>query len=125
LALVKAICSRYDGYKRNPWNEIECGHHYVRAMSSWGLLIALSGFYYNLADNEISFAPKVHEDDFTCLWTTGRGWGVYRQQKEKESGRIIPRIQVLGGNMDGVKVKAAGLVWTIEEAPFLWPSWQR
>ena len=115
LALVKAICSRYDGYKRNPWNEIECGHHYVRAMSSWGLLIALSGFYYNLADNEISFAPKVHEDDFTCLWTTGRGWGVYRQQKEKESGRIIPHIQVLGGNMYGIKVKAAGLVWTIEE----------
>ena len=42
LSVVKAVRDRYDGFRRNPWNEVECGHHYARAMSSWGVLLALS-----------------------------------------------------------------------------------
>ena len=43
LAIVKAVRDRYDGERRNPWNEVECGNHYARALSSWSLLTALSG----------------------------------------------------------------------------------
>jgi uncharacterized protein (DUF608 family) len=43
LSIVKAVRDRYDGLRRNPWDEVECGHHYARAMSSWGVLLALSG----------------------------------------------------------------------------------
>jgi non-lysosomal glucosylceramidase len=32
---VENIRARFDGEKRNPWDEPECGHHYARAMSSW------------------------------------------------------------------------------------------
>ena len=42
LSIVKAVRDRYDGLRRNPWDEVECGHHYARAMSSWAVLLALS-----------------------------------------------------------------------------------
>ena len=50
LAIVRGARDRYDGVPRppigrNPWNEIECGGHYARAMSSWSLLLAASGFH--------------------------------------------------------------------------------
>ena len=43
LAIVRGVRSRYDGRRRNPFNEIECGDHYVRAMAGWSLLTAWSG----------------------------------------------------------------------------------
>ena len=40
LKIVHAIRSRHDGYKRNPFNEPECGHNYARSMASWNCLLA-------------------------------------------------------------------------------------
>lgn len=34
LEAIKNIRDRYDGKKRNPFDEAECGHHYARAMAS-------------------------------------------------------------------------------------------
>lgn len=42
-AVLDGVWGRYDGARRNPYNEIECGDHYVRAMSGWTLLQARSG----------------------------------------------------------------------------------
>jgi len=33
----------YDGTRRSPWNDIECGDHYARSMSSFTLLTLISG----------------------------------------------------------------------------------
>ena len=38
--VVADIRARYDGVKRNPFDEAECGHHYVRALASWSVLKA-------------------------------------------------------------------------------------
>jgi uncharacterized protein (DUF608 family) len=84
LSVVKAVRDRYDGWRRNPWNEIECGHHYARAMSSWGLLLALSGFSYSGVDMKMGFEPKLYLDNFRTLWTTGSGWGSYAQRLKTE-----------------------------------------
>ena len=36
--VVKDIRDRYDGEKRNPFDEAECGHHYARALAAWTVL---------------------------------------------------------------------------------------
>ena len=43
LAIVRGVRARYDGTRRNPFNEVECGDHYVRAMAGWSLLKAWTG----------------------------------------------------------------------------------
>jgi len=80
LSVVKAVRDRYDGLKRNPWNEVECGHHYARAMSSWGLLLALSGYSYSAPEMRLGFDPAVYPEDFRTVWTTGGGWGTFSQR---------------------------------------------
>ena len=47
LNVVESTRRRFDGERRNPWNEPECGHHYARAMASWGCFMAWSGFRYS------------------------------------------------------------------------------
>ena len=80
LAIVEAVRDRHDGIRRNPWNEVECGHHYARSMASWALLLALSGFHYNCSKDYISFAPVIIAKDFHCFFITGKGWGSFIQK---------------------------------------------
>jgi len=42
-AVLDGLWGRHDGARRNPYNEIECGDHYARAMSGWTVLQARSG----------------------------------------------------------------------------------
>lgn len=35
VRVVKDIRDRYDGFKRNPFDEPECGNHYARTLSAW------------------------------------------------------------------------------------------
>jgi hypothetical protein len=85
LAVVKAVTDRYAGYNRNPWNEVECGHHYARAMASWAVKLALDGFTYDLVERWLGFAPKINAGHYTCFWSTNSGWGEYSQDLESQS----------------------------------------
>ena len=79
LSIVKAVRDRYDGRRRNPWNEVECGHHYARAMSSWGVLLALAGYSYSGPEGRLGFTPLVSPEAFRCFWSTGNAWGSFEQ----------------------------------------------
>jgi len=84
LEVVKAIRERYDGEKRNPWNEIECGSNYARTMASYGLLLAFNGFIFDLSQGIIGFNPiHLHNGRFQSFWSLGTGWGVYRQAPDR------------------------------------------
>lgn len=75
LKVVKAVRGRYQGYNRNPWNEIECGSNYARSMASFALLPILSGFEYDLPHGRIGFNPIEKKEHFRCMWSLGTGWG--------------------------------------------------
>ena len=79
--VVASIRDRYDGIKRNPWDEAECGHHYARAMASWSLVPALSGFHYSGVRQSIRFDPVIKEERFAACWTAGTAWGAYYQDR--------------------------------------------
>lgn len=113
LSLVKAVRDRHDGYRRNPWNEVECGHHYARSMSSWGLLIALSGFQFDMSCKEMRFRPAMEQDHFTSFWSTGLAWGTYSQNKNQDTGEYEAEVKVLYGDASGMKVIACGKEWTL------------
>jgi non-lysosomal glucosylceramidase len=74
---VSDIRRRYDGIRRNPWDEAECGHHYARAMASWSGLVALSGFAYRGAERSVTVRPRWRERPFRSFWSMGTGWGLF------------------------------------------------
>ena len=97
VAVVKAARARHDGTRRNPWNEFECGNHYARAMSSYALLLALSGFHINAAEGRLSFAPRVHTEDFRCFFSTNTGWGLYSQSVRGRAAAVS--LEILYGSV--------------------------
>ncbi|MCX8171890.1 MAG: glycoside hydrolase family 116 protein, partial [Candidatus Bathyarchaeota archaeon] len=86
LEVAKAVRDRYDGEKRNPWNEIECGSNYARSMSSYALLLALSGFKFDMIRGWMEFnPPRILNGFFRCFWSTGTGWGTFEIKAEEMS----------------------------------------
>jgi hypothetical protein len=71
LQVIQNIRDRYDGRKRNPFDEAECGHHYARAMASWASILAESGFHYSGVDQSIEFTSKPGR----YFWSNGGAWG--------------------------------------------------
>lgn len=74
LRVVRAIRNRFDGMKRNPWNEFECGSNYARAMASYALIPILSGFEFDMPNKHIGFKPYT-DKEFKCIWSVGGAWG--------------------------------------------------
>ena len=77
LECISQIRARFDGERRNPWDEAECGHHYARAMAAWSGFLAASGFRYRGQKRRIEVAPRLAVENFRSLWTSGTGWGTF------------------------------------------------
>jgi uncharacterized protein (DUF608 family) len=74
LEVVRLCRRRYDGSVRNPFDEIECGHFYARALSSYSLLQALSGARYDAVEKKLTLHPAIAED-FRAFISTATGFG--------------------------------------------------
>jgi uncharacterized protein (DUF608 family) len=89
LTIVKALRSRYDGRTRNPWNEYECGNWYARAMSSYSLLGALSGFRYSAVERTLWFGPRLNIRPFKSFFSAASGFGVIALDGKSVSVHMI------------------------------------
>jgi hypothetical protein len=94
LETIKNIRDRYDGLKRNPFDEAECGHHYARAMASWAAIIAESGFLYSAVDKSIKFTDKPGK----YFWSNGSAWGMCEIAKDGKGINIT--FEVLHGKVE-------------------------
>jgi uncharacterized protein (DUF608 family) len=89
LKCIKNIRDRFDGEKRNPFDEPEYGHFYSRAMASWSSAIALSGFHYSGIDKSMEFTAKPG----TYFWSNGYSWGSCKVENN------VVQLQVLKGSL--------------------------
>jgi hypothetical protein len=95
--IVAAVRSRYDGKKRNPYNEFECGHWYARAMASYALIGGLTGIRYDAVEKTLYVSPSVKGDFRSFLCTeTGYGTAVIKD------GQVF--VEIAEGNIEIQKI---------------------
>ncbi len=94
LEIVRVCRKRYDGVRRNPFNEYECGHWYARALSSYALLEALSGVRYDAVDKALRLRPGAPAASRSFLCTdTGYGMATVKDGKASVEG-VVGKIEV-------------------------------
>lgn len=91
------------GYSGNPFGDDECGKFYARAMSSWSLLLACSGFIYHALDRRIGFRPMWRPNNHRSFFTTAEGWGLFSQRRR--GGNQVSRIEVRWGRLELSEVR--------------------
>ena len=122
---VAAVRERFDGARRNPFDEAECGHHYARALASWGVVVALTGFGYDGRSGVMSFAaadppalageplpgePPGGEPEpgpAVWFWANGSAWGTVRQSFDAAGARAVA-LEVLHGSVRVARVLVGG-----------------
>jgi uncharacterized protein (DUF608 family) len=88
LAILEGVRGRYDGTRRNPYNEIECGDHYSRAMAGWSLLQAYTGNSADVIDERLAIGQRAGRAPLLA----GTAWGA-----TAIDGDTV-RVDILGGS---------------------------
>jgi len=104
LSCIRDVRARYDGRKRSPYDEAECGHHYARAMASWAAVLALEGFHYSGVTKTMTFAAR----DGVFFWSNGYAWGRCEFRGNGKQTKV--RLTVRGGELqlDRFRVRGGG-----------------
>lgn len=74
LEIIAGVRDRYDGEKRNPFNEIECGNHYARSMATFTYIPLFEGFKFDMVNGMIGFDP-ITKGYFKGMWSLDPAWG--------------------------------------------------
>lgn len=93
LKVYEYIRDRFDGYKRNPFNEGEYGHRYGRAMASWNGILAYTGFHFSAVEKTMSFNPLTG----TYFWSNGYQYGTITIKDGTQGKSVI--INTLNGDL--------------------------
>lgn len=87
--VLDAMWTRMNGARRNPYNEIECGDHYARAMAGWTVLEAMSGVHID----ELVGVMRVTKPG-RWPWVSSTGFGVVTVSETDAA------VETLRGNCD-------------------------
>ncbi|HQX35301.1 MAG TPA: GH116 family glycosyl-hydrolase [Microbacteriaceae bacterium] len=93
-AVLDALWTRHDGRRRNPYNEIECGDHYSRAMAGWTVLQARTGVRIDELSGEMHLAR-----DGRWPWVSSTGHGTV----DVLGGRV--RVSCAAGALDATVIR--------------------
>ena len=130
MACITAVRDRYDGERRNPWNEFECGNNYARSMASYALLNAFAGFQFDMVNGLIGFNPvRTDNGNFRCFWSLDAAWGEFVMTSAGAE------IHVLAGELPlrqlklpavnkaaTVKVDGQAITATAQDGSFVFPA---
>jgi uncharacterized protein (DUF608 family) len=102
LRVIADVRARYDGRKRSPFDEAECGHHYARALAAWAAVLALTDFNYSAVDQTmiITAEPGTH------FWSNGYAYGTCRIEADGEA--LKATLMVEGGTLALRKLVLSG-----------------
>lgn len=100
LKCISSIRARFDGAKRNPFSEPECGHHYARSMASWSSILACSAFHYSGVDKTMSITGE----DGKWFWSNGSAWGTVTNAAGKSVIDVIEGSLTLNSFRSGDRV---------------------
>lgn len=103
LTILKATRARYDGTYRNPWNEVECGDHYIRAMASWRVFEAALGYHWNGIEKQMNLLPRFVKDSMRAFYITDSSWGMIKSEIVDEKQEIL--IKSFYGKLELAKLR--------------------
>ena len=111
LKCIKAVRDRFDGQKRNPFNEPECGHHYARSMAAWASMLAISDFHYSGVKKTMNFTATPG----TYFWSNGYAYGLCEVTKEKVTLELVKgSLELNSLTLTGIK-KPVGTGFSLAE----------
>jgi uncharacterized protein (DUF608 family) len=102
LKTMSDIRARYDGKKRNPFNEAEFGNHYARSMMAWGAVLAYSGFHYSGVDKSMTFTSNPG----TYFWSNGYSWGTCEVKNKEAILKVLyGQVELDSFSLEGIGTK--------------------
>jgi len=127
IEAVRNVRRRYDGERRNAWNEAECGNHYARAMASWTPFVMLSGFDYDASKRHLTVKPRYRKSDLKSFWSTASGWGTFSHRQTAAQTKLS-----LSVDQGGLRIASVALDFAAGRSPLVaaklnglktaWPS---
>lgn len=103
LRAIAAVRDRYDGLRRSPFDEAECGHHYGRAMAAWAAVLCLTGFQYSGVTGTMTFDPI----EGSHFWSNGYAFGTCEIEETDEGHEV--KLTVLEGKLKLEKLVLSGV----------------
>ncbi|MDN5558848.1 MAG: non-lysosomal glucosylceramidase, partial [Ruaniaceae bacterium] len=113
-AIIDGALKRRDGSRRNPFNEIECGDYYARALSGWTILRAATGWDYDAVTQSVRIRPVADffaDADLHFPFVTGSAWGSVTITE-----RVLT-IRVTGGTLGIAALEVMDAVLDAPSAP--------